>query len=270
MAKVSAIASPMDLDAVASVYLLRRAIKDEIEVKYLDHSVIDKSEADYILDSPHGVARIRRFDHHDTKEFTCAAMKVVEYYNMGYAERRLADAVCWQDNAGWRSLDRNGMDNLLDSMLKSFMVSGLSQVKIDDLFKTIFDAMITKFQEDYKALADISKNIVFKSPENEVFAVRGDFPKDLLFQEYSPILLVKASKWGISVTRSAKRKKPDLNDFKHCLSKLVEGGIDKWFFHPQGFYFGYSMDPESPEPIPIETKKLSEELKRFLDETEEV
>lgn len=266
MVKTLAIASPMDLDAVASVYLLKRAVGDEIEVKYLDHSIIENSEADYILDSPHGIARIKRFDHHDTEEYTCSAMKVVEYFNLGNAEKRLAEAVCWQDNAGWKTLNRDGMDNLLDSLLKSFMVSGFAEEKIDGLFGTIFDAMISRFKEDEKLAQEIKKKIIYRSEGNEVLAVNGDFPKDLLFQEYSPILLVKVSKWGVSVTRSAKFQEPDLNGFKEYLRELAGEGFERWFFHPQGFYFGYSMDPKKEKNEPIDPQLLSKNLLKFLKE----
>lgn len=264
MTKVLAIASPPDLDAVASVYLLRRAVKDEVEAKYLDHSVIDGSEADYILDSPHGKVRIQRFDHHDTKEWSCSAIKVVEYFKMGRAERRLAEAVCWQDNAGWRSLGRDGMDNLLDTALKSLMVAGYSSEEFDRIFKSIFDAMITKFEDDGRVVSQIEKSVIFRSQSNEVLAVDGDFPKDVIFQEFSPQFLVKVSKWGISVTRTAKVESPDLNDFRERVRAMDGNHIDKWFFHPQGFYCGYSIDPDKNEKIPVDPIAFSNELLSFV------
>ena len=263
MGKVVAIASPPDLDAVASAYLLKRAVKDVVEVKYLDHSVIETSDADYILDSPHGKARIKRFDHHDTKEWTCSAMKVVEYFNMGEAERRLAEAVCWQDNAGWRSLGRDGTDNLLDTALKALMVAGFKSQEFDEIFKTIFDSLIIKFEEDGKVIAQIKENILFRSEENEVLTVKGDFPKDVIFQEFSPKFLVKVSKWGISVTRTAKLQSPDLNDFKDEIKKIDSKGIGKWFFHPLGFYLGYSTDPSKNEKVPVDPIFFSKELLSF-------
>jgi hypothetical protein len=264
MGKVLAIASPPDLDSVASSYLLRRALKDEVEVKYLDHSIIEKSEADYILDSPHGKARIKRFDHHDTKEQTCSAMKVVEYFNMGKAERRLAEAVCWQDNAGWMSLNRDGMDNLLDSALKSMIVSGYKSEDFDRIFKLIFDSMLTKFREDEKVIGQINEKILFRSEGNEVLTINGDFPKDVLFQQYSPKFLVKVSRWGLSVTRSARLRSPDLNDFRERLKVLIGNNIEKWFFHPQGFYLGYSIDPDRPVDLPVDPVTFSKELLSFV------
>ncbi|MEM0135945.1 MAG: hypothetical protein QXU18_12105 [Thermoplasmatales archaeon] len=264
MGRVLAIASPPDLDAVASVYLLKRALKDDVEVRYLDHSIIDASEADYILDSPHGKVRIMRFDHHDTKEWTCSAMKVVEYFNMGKAEMRLAKAVCWQDNAGWRSLGRDGIDNLLDTTLKSLMVAGYRQEEFDEIFKKIFDAMIVKFEEDEKVVSQIVANTIFKSENNEVITVKGDFPKDVIFQELAPQFLVKVSKWGISVTRAAKLQTPDLSDFRDVIKTISSKGVDKWFFHPQGFYLGYSTDPEKREEIPVDPKIFSEKLLEFV------
>ncbi len=265
MAKVLAIASPADLDAVASIYLLKRAIKDDVEVKYLDHSVIDTSEADYILDSPHGRARIMRFDHHDTKDWTCSAMKVVEHFGMGEPERRLAEAVCWQDNAGWRSLGRDGMDNLLDTALKSLMVAGHKPDEFDRVFKTIFDAMLTKFEEDGRVVKQIGDSIIFRSENNEVLTIRGDFPKDVVFQEFSPQFLVKVSKWGISVTRTAKLQSPDLNDFKEHIRKLDKKHLDKWFFHPQGFYLGYATDPDKNERVPVDPITFSRDLFSFVN-----
>ena len=264
MAKATAIASPADLDAVASVYLLKRAIKGDLEVKYLDHSVIDTMEADYILDSPHGKARVMRFDHHDTKEWTCSAMKVVEYFRMGEPERRLAEAVCWQDNAGWRSLGRDGMDNLLDTALKSLMVAGYKSSEFDSIFKTIFDAMITKFEEDVKVVKSIEAGMIFRSDSNEVLAVKGDFPKDVIFQEFAPQFLVKVSRWGISVTRSAKLQSPDLNDFREQVMTMDKEHINRWFFHPQGFYVGYSTDPDKNEDIPVDPLVFSREILSFV------
>jgi hypothetical protein len=264
MVKPLAIASPMDLDAIASVYLLRRAVGENIEVRYLDHRVIENSVADYILDSPHGTAKVMRFDHHDTNEYTCSAMKVVEYFGMGSAERRLASAVCWQDNAGWRMLGRDGMDNLLDSALKCLMASGMSTDEIEAVFRTVFDAMIVKFREDESLIQEVKRKIIFASEGNEVLAVNGDFPKDILFQEYSPKLLVKHSRWGVSVTRSAKLQEPDLNDFKEELKKISKKNFGRWFFHPQGFYFGYSTSPEKREKIPVDAKVLSAKLVEFL------
>ncbi|MGC8562334.1 MAG: hypothetical protein ACP5UZ_04965 [Thermoplasmata archaeon] len=264
MGKVLAIASPPDLDAVASVYLLRRALRDEVEVRYLDHNVIEVSEADYILDSPHGKVRIMRFDHHDTREWTCSAMKVVEYFNLGKAERRLAEAVCWQDNAGWRSLGRDGMDNLLDTALKSLMVAGYRPEQFDDIFRTIFDAMIVKFQEDEKVVSQIEENIIFRSNGNEVLTVKGDFPKDVIFQKFGPEFLVKVSKWGISVTRSAKLQAPDLSDFRDVVAAISSSGLDRWFFHPQGFYIGYSINPDNREEIPVDPEVFSKELLEFV------
>jgi hypothetical protein len=264
MTKVLAIASPADLDAVASIYLLKRAIKEEVEVKYLDHSIIEKSEADYILDSPHGKARIMRFDHHDTKDWTCSAMKVVEYFRMGESERRLAEAVCWQDNAGWRSLGRDGMDNLLDTALKSLMVAGRKPDEFDNIFKAIFDAMLTKFEEDRKVIKRIEESIIFRSESNEVLTVDGDYPKDVIFQEFSPQFLVKVSKWGISVTRTAKLQTPDLNDFKEHIVKMDKEHIGRWFFHPQGFYLGYSTDPDRNEKLSVDPIIFSRELLSFV------
>ncbi len=264
MGKVLAIASPPDLDAVASIYLLKRAVKDEVEVKYLDHSIIDTSEADYILDSPHGKVRIKRFDHHDTKDWTCSAMKVVEYFKMGNAERRLAEAVCWQDNAGWKSLGRDGTDNLLDTALKSMMVAGHKPEEFDKMFRTIFDAMLTKFEEDAKVVAQIREHTIFRSDNNEVLTVDGDFPKDVIFQEFSPQFLVKVSKWGISVTRTARLQLPDLNDFKDVVRRLDSANTDKWFFHPQGFYLGYSIDPDKKEKVPVDSIVFSKELLSFV------
>lgn len=264
MRKVLAIASPPDLDAVASTYLLKRAIKEEVEVKYLDHSIIDASEADYILDSPHGKVRIFRFDHHDTKDWTCSAMKVVEHFKMGNAERRLAEAVCWQDNAGWKVLGRDGMDNLLDTALKGMMVAGYGPEEFDKIFKTIFDSLITKFEEDEKAIKKIRDNIIFRSENNEVISVDGDFPKDVLFQQFSPLFLVKFSKWGLSVTRSAKLQSPDLNNFKERVMKMNRDHFDHWFFHPQGFYCGYSTDPEKEEKVPVDPIVFSKELAAFV------
>ncbi|MCL4447688.1 MAG: hypothetical protein M1556_08045 [Candidatus Thermoplasmatota archaeon] len=264
MVKVLAIASPPDLDAVASVYLLRRALREEVEVKYLDHSVIDASEADYILDSPHGKVRIKRFDHHDTKEWTCSAMKVAEHFNMGRAERRLAQAVCWQDNAGWRPLGRDGTDNLLDTTLKSLMVAGYAPEEFEKIFKTIFDALITKFEEDDKVVSQIEKNTLYRSENNEVLTIEGDFPKDVIFQEFSPKFLVKVSNRGISVTRTAKLSSPDLNDFKEAVKKFDSKGIGRWFFHPQGFYLSYSADPNKNENVTVDPVFFSKELLSFV------
>ncbi len=264
MPKTLAITSPPDLDAVASAYLLRRALREDLEVRYLDHSIIEVSEADYILDSPHGKARIMRFDHHDTKEWTCSAMKVVEYFHMGPAERRLAEAVCWQDNAGWRSLGRDGLDNTLDSALKSMMVARYSQEQFEGIFKSIFDAMITKFEEDERVISQIEKNIIFRSEGNEVLTVNGDFPKDVIFQQFSPHFLVKVSRWGISVTRIAKLRSPDLYDFKDSVKKMPGSNPDRWFFHPQGFYIGYSINPDSNERIPVDPLEFSRELLSFV------
>lgn len=258
------IASPPDLDSVASIYLLRRALNQELDVKYLEHSVIENSEADYIVDSPHGIAKIKRFDHHDSKERSCSAIKVVDFFGMGNAERRLAEAVCWQDNAGWRYLEREGMDNLLDTVLKSLLVAGYHSYELDNLLKPIFDSMVKKFEEDYKIIPEIEKKVVYKSELGEILAVKGDFPKDILFQKYEPKLLVKSSKWGLSVTRSAKINEPDLNDFKSHLKDIGAKDMEKWFFHPQGFYFGYSMDPDHPVGIPVDPKKLAEELYAFI------
>lgn len=266
MAKILAIASPPDLDSVASIYLLKRALGKDIDVKYLEHSVIEGSEADYILDSPHGNAKIKRFDHHDTKEYSCSAMKVVEYFNMPGPERRLAQAVCWQDNAGWRFLDRDGMDNLLDTALKSLMVSGQKQEELDGIFQKIFDSMLVKFAEDQKSMDEIKKGIIFRSNKDEVITVNGDFPKDVLFQEYSPKFLVKISRWGLSVTRSAKLQYPDLNDFKGSLKILDPDGFERWFFHPQGFYVGYSIDPGKKERVPVDPLIFSKELLSFINQ----
>ncbi len=264
MGKVLALASPPDLDAVASVYLLKRALKDEVEVRYIDHSIIEASEADYILDSPHGKVRIMRFDHHDTRDWTCSAMKVAEYFNMGKAEKRLAEAVCWQDNAGWRSLGRDGMDNLLDTALKSLMVAGYRPDQFEDVFKKIFDAMIVKFQEDEKVVTQIEENTIFRSEGNEVLTVNGDFPKDVIFQEFRPQFLVKVSRWGISVTRSAKLQAPDLSEFKDVIRSISSCGTDRWFFHPQGFYIGYSINPDNKEEIPVNPELFSRELLEFV------
>ena len=264
MGRVLAVASPADLDAVASIYLLKRALKKEVEVKYLDHGVIDTMEADYILDSPHGIAKVQRFDHHDTKAWTCSAMKVVEYFKMGNAERRLAEAVCWQDNAGWRVLGKDGMDNLLDTALKGLMVAGYKPEEFDRIFKTIFDSLITKFEEDEKVVSQIEKKILFRDDNNEVLTVDGDFPKDVLFQLYSPQFLVKISKRGLSVTRTAKLQSPDLNDFKERVKSMDGAHIDRWFFHPQGFYMGYSTDPDKNEKIPVDPVSFSKELLSFV------
>ncbi len=263
MAKLLVIASPPDLDSVASIYLLRRALSEDLEVRYLEHSVIENSEADYIVDSPHGKARTKRFDHHDSTERSCSAMKVVAHFHMGDAERRFAEAVCWQDNAGWRELGKEGMDNLLDTALKSLIVAGYEPKGIEGILKPIFDSMIKKFEEDNKATKEIGKGIVYRSDGGEVLAVMGDFPKDILFQAYGPKILVRLSRWGISVTRSARYGTPDLNNFKNILKSIGARDLERWFFHPQGFYFGYSIDPDKPVDPPVDLKKLSEELYKF-------
>ncbi|MEM0128513.1 MAG: hypothetical protein QXO03_05485 [Thermoplasmatales archaeon] len=266
MSKFTVIASPPDLDSVASVYLLKRAIGNDVDVKYLDHAVIEKSEADYIIDSPNGLARISRFDHHETKEKTCSAMRIVEHFKMGEPERRLAEAVCWQDNAGWKDLNRDGMDNLLDTLLKSFLASGEKTEDIDIFFSRAFDVLLKKFQVDERLSRQADYNILFRSEDGSVIAVNGEFPKDLLFHKYKPRFLVKVSRFGISVTRSALYDTPDLNDFAYLLEKLDRDHFDKWFIHPQGFYIGYSIDPESSEAIPLDPVLLAKNIALFVAE----
>jgi len=264
MSKITVIASPPDLDSVASVYLLKRAIGEDIDVRYLDHLEIEKSEADYIIDSPHGRANVFRFDHHDTREKTSSAMKVVEHFGMGETERRLAEAVSWQDNAGWKSLERAGMDNLLDTLLKSLIVSGFKNEEIDEFFSIIFDALLKKFEEDERLSRLAEENILYRSDEGEVIVVEGDFPKDLLFHKFRPRILVKVSRWGISVTRSASFDSPDLNDFSNMLRSLDKKNFERWFIHPQGFFIGYSIDPNSGEQLPVDPVILGRSLYSFI------
>ncbi|MGC8645786.1 MAG: hypothetical protein ACP5UO_05980 [Thermoplasmata archaeon] len=264
MSKLTVIASPPDLDSVASVYLLRRAVKDELDVRYLDHIEIEKMEADYIIDSPHGRARVLRFDHHGTKEKTCSAMKVVEHFGMGEAERRLAEAVCWQDNAGWKDLSREGMDNLLDTLLKSFLASGVKNEVIEEFFSRAFDALLKKFEDDERLSRQADGSILYRD-DGDVIAVKGEFPKDLLFHRYHPRLLVRVSRWGISVTRSARYDSPDLNDFADTLRSLDEEHFERWFIHPQGFYIGYSMDPSKEEGPPLDPIVLAKNLSSFVE-----
>ena len=40
--------------------------------------------------------------------------------------------------------------------------------------------------------------------------------------------------------------------------------IDKWFFHPQGFYMGYSTNPDKSEKIPVDPVSFSKELLSFV------
>ncbi len=265
MDRIEVVASPPDLDSIASVYLIRRALNGkELRVRYLEHNEIELLVADYIVDSPHGKARIMRFDHHEERGNSCSAMKVVEYFGMGESERRFAKAVCWQDNAGWKNLEREGMDNLLDNVLRSFIVYGMGINEIEDLFRIIFDSMLRKFDNDFKLLKDLEKRIIYRSSKNnEVLVINGDFPKDIVFQEYGCIFVVKTEKGYISATRSATRDKPDLNDFKIVLEKEVNN-IDRWFFHPIGFYFGYSPSPGTVENPPINPVRLGELLYEFL------
>lgn len=264
MERIEIVASPPDLDSIASVYLVRRALKGkEIQVRYLEHNQIEMTEADYIIDSPHGKARIMRFDHHNEKGNSCSAMKVVEYFGMGEPEKRLAMAVCWQDNAGWKNLEREGMDNLLDNVLRSFIVYGIGINEIEDIFRIIFDAMLKKFDSDIRLLKDLEKRIIYRSSKNnEVLVINGDFPKDIVFQEYKCVFVVKTENGYISVTRSASRDKPDLNDFKGILEREVNN-IQRWFFHPIGFYFGYSPYPGVVEDPPINPAKLGQLLYEF-------
>ncbi|MEM4379433.1 MAG: hypothetical protein QXL01_01925 [Thermoplasmatales archaeon] len=264
MTKFTVIASPPDLDSVASVYLLKRAIGDDVEVKYLDHAAIEKSEADYIIDSPNGFAKISRFDHHNTKERTCSAKRVVEHFNMGESEKRLAEAVCWQDNAGWRNLDRDGMDNLLDTLLKSFLASGAKTEEIDEFFTKVFDTLLKKFRIDEDLSKQAENSVLFRSENGGVILINGEFPKDLLFQKFKPKFLVKVSRFGVSVTRSASLDYPDLNDFADTLMSIDKDHFDRWFIHPQGFYIGYSIDPESHEPLPIDPVFLARKIEEFL------
>ncbi len=266
MEKIEVVASPPDLDSISSVYLLRRALKGKIlEVRYLEHNEIENIEADYIIDSPHGRARIMRFDHHRERTQTCSAMKVVEYFKMGIPELRLAKAVCWQDNAGWKYLEREGMDNLLDIALRSLLVSGIRVSEIENIFSIIFDSMLIKFENDLKIIKELDNRIIFRSSGmNEVLVINGDFPKDVVFQEYKCILLVKFGDGYISVTRTASADKPDLNNFKDILSKYVIN-IDRWFFHPMGFYFSYSP-PGPVGELPIEPELLGKLLFEFLND----
>lgn len=265
MEKITVIASPPDLDSIASVYLLRRALSGkDLDVRYLEHNEIERSEADYIIDSPHGRAIIWRFDHHEERGHSCSAEKVVEYFKMGEPEKRLAEAVCWQDNAGWKDLEKEGMDNLLDNVLRSFIVYGMGISEIEDIFRVIFDAMLKKFDNDLKVLRSIESRIIYRSSEhNEVLVISGDVPKDIIFREYGCIFVVKSENGYISVTRAASRNKPDLNEFKKILEKEVTN-IDKWFFHPIGFYFGYSPPPGTVELPPIDPARLGHLLYEFL------
>lgn len=269
MSKLTAIASPPDLDSIGSVYLLRRALRGvELEVKYLEHNEIERKEADYILDSPHGKARIKRFDHHGEKVHSCSAIKVVESFSLGRAEKRLAEAICWQDNAGWKSLQREGMDNLLDLVLRSFIAAGKDINEIEDIFKVIFDSMIIKFEQDYSLIEEIRGKIMYRGQDKgKVLVVSGDYPKDLIFREFEPLLLVKAEGAYVSVTRSASLNVPDLNSFKPILERNVRD-ISRWFFHPIGFYFGYSPEPGKREERQIDPVVLGKLLEDFLKSLE--
>lgn len=254
------IASPIDLDSLASVYLIRRTIGDQIkEIKFLQHSEIENIEADFLVDTPHGKARVYRFDHHDTKEETCSAMKVVEYFKLGEPEKRLAKAVCWQDNAGWKFLNREGLDNLLDTAIKAMEYSGKDPMDILEFFSKIFDYLLIKFKKDYEIKNEIVEKIVYKS-EN-ILAVNGDYPKDLIFLEFDPNFLIKYHDYSLSITRNAKINSPSLYEFKNF---LIQKGINVngWFFHPQGFFVGFHGS-ESNQPS-VDINGLIALLEEFL------
>lgn len=254
------VASPVDLDAVASVYLIRRVLGNQIrEIKFLQHSEIESIEADFLVDTPHGKARVHRFDHHDTKEATCSAMKVVEYFKMGEPERRLAKAVCWQDNAGWRVLSREGMDNLLDTLIKAMESAGKSPIEILEFSSIIFDNLLIKFKQDLELKNKIQDAIKYKS--EKLLVVEGDFPKDLIFSEFDPGFLLKYHEFSFSITRNAKIIYPSLYEFKDFLNKK---GINTegWFFHPQGFFVGFQgTDKNRPG---IEMDKLIELIEEYI------
>lgn len=254
------IASPADLDSISSIYLIKRALGNQIkEIRFMSHSEIENIEADFLVDTPHGKARIYRFDHHDTKIETCSAMKVVEYFRMGDAEKRLAEAVCWQDNAGWRILDRKGLDNLLDTIIKSLECSGKTQQEILEFMTPIFDSLIIKFQKDIVLKEEMIKKIVYKS--DNLLAINGDYPKDLIFIEFNPKFLLKYHDFSFSITRNAKVTSPDLFKFKDFLiNKGIQ--VEGWFFHPQGFYVGF-QGSESKRPN-IDMEQLRELLEEYL------
>ncbi len=244
------VASPVDLDSVASIYLIRKVLGDKIrEIKFLQHSEIENIEADYLVDTPHGKARIYRFDHHNTKEATCSAMKVVEYFKLGEAELRFAKAVCWQDNAGWRVLTREGMDNLLDTVIKSMECAGKTPMEILDFSSKIFDNLLIKFEKDIQLKNKIKESIKYKS--EKLLVIEGDFPKDLIFSEFDPSFLLKYHDFSFSITRNAKVIYPSLYEFKDFLR---ERGIntDGWFFHPQGFFVGFQGSENNKPGLEIE------------------
>jgi len=256
----SVVASPIDLDSLASVYMIKRVLKDQIrEVKFLSHQEIENTEADFLVDTPHGKARVYRFDHHDTSEATCSAMKVVDYFKLGYPERRFAEAVCWQDNAGWKILTRAGMDNLLDTSIKAMEYTNKKPEEILEFFSNIFDALLLKFQRDYEILNEVEKQIKYNS--QGIMLVLGDYPKDLLFQEFNPNFLIKYHDNSFSITRNAKIDKPNLYKFKEFLK---EKNVDTngWFFHPQGFFVGFQGN-ENKRP-PVDSQQLLNLLLEFV------
>lgn len=239
-----------DVDAVTSIWLIKRFLPgwEKAGVQFVPAGgTLNNAPADSDLSIIHVDTGLGRFDHHQTREDTCAAQKTFEFLkSKGYLKQHYVEALerlvlAVNDTDHFREVflpaaDADIYNFLFDSLLDGMRIKLQNDHRLVEFGEVMLDGLFQSFLNKIKAEKEIERALVMETR----------WGKTIAFESENEETARLAHKKGFAMTI---RKSPKKGHLRIKLSPRVEGKMDlsllyqrikeadssaTWFFHRSG------------------------------------
>lgn len=266
-----------DLDAVTSVWLLRRFLKEysNAEVFFVPAGkTFNDAPADQDSQIIHVDTGLGRFDHHQTNSFTCAAALVLNYIKKEtsfkeielVALERVVDVVVLYDHFRiilYSEPDNDIYDFSIESVIEG-LKSQLDDSQIIQQGAIMLDGVYQSLLYKVRAENELKKANIFKSSWGKSVAVLTDnkYTSDLAQKKGYSLVVTKSPKTGHVRIKTRPDVKKSLSSlYKRLTLKDTKAS---WFYHASGhMILNGSLKNPSTVPTILQINQVLAEIEKI-------
>ncbi len=264
-----------DLDAVSSIWLIRRFLKgwEDAEIKLVPAgTTLDNKNPDSNKNIMHVDTGFGKFDHHQNDEFTCAAKKVFLFVkdnaeikpNIVEALDRMTDVIVDIDHFQEVFLDcpdKDIHDFLITSALEGMRIKYQDTNILVDTAELILDGILQSFCNKLSAEKEIKNGLIFNSIWGKTLAIQTDNEEVVRLAQKKGFQMVirKNKKNGYLRVKTLPLKKLNLKKLYEILKEKDKKAF--WFFHPSG---NMLLNGSAKNPNTVATTLKLEEVVKIV------